>query len=78
MYGVPDERLPSLASTHEEVLRGTRLFLATVSSAGSNPPIGTVGLTEEEARAKYTNVHIYRYGEEQVESGGTRAGVGNV
>jgi len=26
----------------------------------SNPPIGTVGLTEEEARAKYTNVHIYR------------------
>jgi glutathione reductase (NADPH) len=26
----------------------------------SNPPIGTVGLTEEDARAKYKNVHIYR------------------
>jgi len=26
----------------------------------SNPPIGTVGLNEEEARAKYKNVHIYR------------------
>jgi glutathione reductase (NADPH) len=26
----------------------------------SSPPIGTVGLTEEEARAKYKNVHIYR------------------
>merc|ERR1719163_228600 len=26
----------------------------------SNPPIGTVGLTEEEARAKHKNVHIYR------------------
>lgn len=26
----------------------------------SNPPIGTVGLSEEDARAKYKNVHIYR------------------
>lgn len=26
----------------------------------SNPPIGTVGLTEEEARAKHKNVHVYR------------------
>lgn len=26
----------------------------------SQPPIGTVGLNEEEARAKYKNVHIYR------------------